>query len=94
MKGADLEEGSDVDTEGSEDTDSGAEDSKGMLEEEDDVVFSALPKPPDVMAVFSGDTGLLSGLGKDKIWVDHSTTDYEQTVELNDQVIIDWLIGF
>ena len=31
--------------------------------------------PPQ--AVFEGDTGLLAGLGG-KVWVDHSTTDYEQ----------------
>ena len=31
--------------------------------------------PPQ--AVFEGDTGLLAGLSG-KVWVDHSTTDYEQ----------------
>ena len=48
-------------------------------------------------AVFEGDTGLLSGLAG-KVWVDHSTTDYEQvlsirsypchcTIQINTEVI-------
>ena len=52
-----------------------------------DVVFTALPMPPHVKAVFEGEAGLLAGLGPDKVWIDHSTTDYEQTVELNKEVV-------
>jgi 3-hydroxyisobutyrate dehydrogenase len=51
-----------------------------------DVVFTALPMPHNVKAVFEGESGLLAGLqGKD--WVDHSTTDYEQTEEMNKLVV-------
>lgn len=45
--------------------------------------ISALPKPPDVKLCFEGDAGILSGLSKEKIWVDHSTTDYTQMMEFN-----------
>jgi len=52
-----------------------------------DVVFTALPMPGNVKAVFEGSTGLLAGLERGKVWVDHSTTDYEQTEEMNKYVI-------
>jgi len=57
------------------------------LVESVDLVFTALPMPPHVKAVFEGDQGLLQGMSKDKIWIDHSTTDYEQTEEMNEAVI-------
>merc|ERR1712168_405548 len=44
-----------------------------------DVVFTALPMPQHVKAVFEGEEGLLAGLTEGKVWIDHSTTDYEQT---------------
>ena len=37
--------------------------------------------------MFEGSDGLLNGLSEGKIWVDHSTTDYEQMMEFNDSVI-------
>ena len=40
--------------------------------------------PPDVKAVAEGEAGLLNGLDDGKIWIDHSTTDYEQTMKYND----------
>ena len=40
--------------------------------------------PPHVKQVFEGDNGILAGLSTDKIWIDHSTTDYEQTQTFND----------
>merc|ERR1712179_776723 len=43
-----------------------------------DVVFTALPMPQHVKAVFEGEEGLLAGLTEGKVWIDHSTTDYEQ----------------
>jgi len=61
-------------------------DNPKQLAEAVDVVFTALPMPPHVKAVFEGDTGLLAGLAG-KVWVDHSTTDYEQTEEMNAQVV-------
>lgn len=39
--------------------------------------------PPHVKQCFEGDKGLLAGLDKDKIWIDHSTTDYNQTLDFN-----------
>ena len=35
---------------------------------------------------FEGDNGLLAGLRKDSIWIDHSTTDYGQNVGFNEEV--------
>lgn len=55
--------------------------------EETDVVFTALPMPPHVKAVFEGDSGLLAGMSEGKVWIDHSTTDYEQTVDLNEEIV-------
>ena len=48
--------------------------------------FLALPMPPHVKKCFEGDKGILAGLTSDKIWIDHSTTDYEQTLNFNTQV--------
>jgi len=52
-----------------------------------DVVFTALPMPQHVKAVFEGEDGLLAGLTEGKVWIDHSTTDYEQTEDMNEEVI-------
>jgi 3-hydroxyisobutyrate dehydrogenase-like beta-hydroxyacid dehydrogenase len=46
----------------------------------------ALPKPPDVLKAFEGEDGFLAGLSKGKIWIDHSTTDYEQNENMNEKV--------
>jgi len=54
---------------------------------ETDVVFTALPMPHHVKAVFEGEEGLLAGMAAGKVWIDHSTTDYEQTVDLNTEVV-------
>ena len=43
---------------------------------------AGLPMPKHVKQVFEGDDGLLAGLTTDKIWIDHSTTDYNQ-VKMN-----------
>jgi 3-hydroxyisobutyrate dehydrogenase-like beta-hydroxyacid dehydrogenase len=42
--------------------------------------------PPDVKSAFEGEEGILAGLTKGKIWIDHSTTDFEQTQLFNEQV--------
>ena len=34
--------------------------------------------PKHVKEVFAGTSGILSGLCSEKIWIDHSTTDYNQ----------------
>ena len=43
--------------------------------------------PPHVKAMFEGDDGLLAGMDKGKVWIDHSTTDYEATMIYNEMVI-------
>ena len=48
--------------------------------------YLGLPKPANVKAVFEGEDGLLEGLSEGKIWVDHSTTDYEQMMQFNELV--------
>lgn len=44
-----------------------------------DVVVSCLPKPPNVKAATEGPDGILAGISKGKVWIDHSTTEFEQT---------------
>ena len=61
--------------------------SPAEMVEETDVVFTALPMPQHVKAVFEGEEGLLAGMREGKVWIDHSTTDYEQTVDLNKEVV-------
>ena len=46
------------------------------------VVMTALPAPPHVRDVMTGDSGVLAGLQPGGVWIDHSTTDYQQTLEL------------
>ena len=46
------------------------------------VVMTALPAPPHVRDVMTGDSGVLAGLRPGGVWIDHSTTDYQQTLEL------------
>jgi len=48
-----------------------------------DVVVTGLPRPSDVLAAAEGPDGLLAGLGPDKVWIDHSTTDYHQTLKFS-----------
>lgn len=47
-----------------------------------DVVMTALPAPPHVKQVLTGENGVLAGLRSGGVWIDHSTTDYQQTLEL------------
>lgn len=61
--------------------------SPAEMVKETDVVFTALPMPQHVKAVFEGESGLLAGMSEGKVWIDHSTTDYEQTVDLNTEVV-------
>jgi len=51
-----------------------------------DVIVTGLPKPPHVKQVFEGPDGLLAGLEKGKIWIDHSTTDHEQNKVFTEQL--------
>ncbi|XP_031565713.1 uncharacterized protein LOC116300887 [Actinia tenebrosa] len=46
-----------------------------------DVLITALPKPQHVKAVME-EGGLLHALNKGSIWIDHTTTDYNETIRL------------
>lgn len=48
-----------------------------------DVVITALTTPAVVRGCVLGDAGILTGLRHGGCWIDHSTTDYNQTLELN-----------
>lgn len=61
--------------------------STAELVAENDVIFTALPMPQHVKQVFEGEDGLLAGIKDGKVWIDHSTTDYEQTVDLNEEIV-------
>ena len=50
--------------------------------EKADVVITALTIPPVVKDCVLGDDGVLSGLRQGGLWIDHSTTDYNQTKDL------------
>ena len=42
--------------------------------------------PPHVKTAFEGPNGIYKGISKGKIWIDHSTTDLEQTREMETKV--------
>ena len=44
-----------------------------------DVVITALPRPEHVTAAFAGNDGILAGLQSGATWIEHSTTDFENT---------------
>lgn len=56
------------------------------LTEETDVVVTALGTPADVKKAMGADDGILNGIHKNSVWVDHTTTDYEQTIRLAQEV--------
>jgi 3-hydroxyisobutyrate dehydrogenase len=47
-----------------------------------DVVFTCLPSPAVVRAVVAGPNGVLSGLRRGGTWIDMSTNDREETLQL------------
>ena len=44
-----------------------------------EVVVTALPAPQHVTAAFAGRDGILAGLRPGATWIEHSTTDFENT---------------
>lgn len=50
--------------------------------EHSDIVITALTIPPVVRECVLGDDGVFAGLREGGLWIDHSTTDYNQTIEL------------
>lgn len=47
-----------------------------------EVVITALPRPTDVSKAFEGEDGVLAGISKGHVWVEHSTTDFENTLRI------------
>ena len=52
-----------------------------------EVVITALPKPEHVTAAMSGEDGILAGIQPGATWIEHSTTDFENTTVLREQVL-------
>jgi len=48
--------------------------------------MTALPRPEHVTAAFEGADGLLAGFSKDMTWIEHSTTDFRNTMKLKESV--------
>ena len=48
-------------------------------------MFAALAIPQHVKECFEGPDGIHAGLTEGNTWIDHSTTDYEQTQEFVDK---------
>ena len=51
-----------------------------------DVVITALPRPENVTAAFHGADGILAGLRPGATWIEHSTTDFENTAKVRELV--------
>jgi len=51
-----------------------------------DIVLTCLPRPEHVNDAMHGADGLLAGLSPGKIWIEHSTTDYQNLLILAKQV--------
>jgi len=60
--------------------------SSRQVAERTDVVITNLPKPEHVEASYSGEDGLLAGFRPGAVWIDHSTTDYQKTMQYYQQV--------
>lgn len=54
--------------------------------EASDVVLTALPRPEHVSAAFAGDDGILAGISPGMTWIEHSTTDFLNTLQLKSAV--------
>eukprot|EP00440_Ansanella_granifera_P056756 gb/GFBE01061516.1/.p1 GENE.gb/GFBE01061516.1/~~gb/GFBE01061516.1/.p1 ORF type:complete len:368 (+),score=103.44 gb/GFBE01061516.1/:1-1104(+) len=59
------------------------------LAEQCDVVLTGLPRPEHVSAAMGMDgnpDGILAGLKPGSVWIEHSTTDFENTMKIRDEV--------
>jgi 3-hydroxyisobutyrate dehydrogenase len=63
-----------------------AQSSAAAAAAEADVVVTALPRPENVTAAFEGPGGLLEGLQPGATWIEHSTTDFENTLKIKAEV--------
>jgi 3-hydroxyisobutyrate dehydrogenase len=53
---------------------------------ESEIVITALPRPEHVSAAFEAESGILEGLQKDAVWIEHSTTDFLNTIRVKEMV--------
>ena len=51
-----------------------------------EVVITALPRPEHVTAAFAGENGILAGMNPGSTWIEHSTTDFENTAVIREKV--------
>eukprot|EP00927_Polykrikos_kofoidii_P062365 TRINITY_DN57175_c0_g1_i1.p1 TRINITY_DN57175_c0_g1~~TRINITY_DN57175_c0_g1_i1.p1 ORF type:complete len:407 (-),score=65.84 TRINITY_DN57175_c0_g1_i1:56-1222(-) len=54
-----------------------------------DVIITGLPRPEHVskaMGVDGDENGVLAGLRPGSVWIEHSTTDFENTLKIRDEV--------
>ena len=51
-----------------------------------EVIVTALPRPEHVTAAFAGSDGILAGMTAGDVWLEHSTTDFENTTLIREQV--------
>ena len=51
-----------------------------------EVIITALPRPEHVTEAFSGEKGILAGLQPGSTWIEHSTTDFENTEKIKQLV--------
>ncbi|WP_287181462.1 NAD(P)-dependent oxidoreductase [Mesorhizobium sp.] len=47
-----------------------------------DIVITCLPLPDDVFDTMTGEQGALAGMAPRSVWIDTSTTDYHNTIEI------------
>ena len=51
-----------------------------------DVIITCLPSPQACLAVMEGSDGVIEGLSEGKIWLEMSTTDYEEVRRIGELV--------
>lgn len=61
-------------------------DSGALAAAQAQVVITALPKPEHVSAAMECENGVLEGMQAGTVWIDHSTTDFENTIRVKDLV--------
>ena len=60
--------------------------SSASLASKSDVIITALPKPEHVSAAFDSPGGILEGIQPGATWIEHSTTDFQNTLRIKDNV--------
>lgn len=63
-------------------------DTPKALAESADIIFTSLPRPADVLAVYQGDNGLAAGLGPGDIWFDLSTNSVDVVRQIHAELAL------